>query len=87
MRQASTTIKKIGVALAIAALALILYVLSSGPVFYMARHKIISDKSAKFVYWSLGPLTGWHPYIVYGQWWIFTKQERELMTKWDTWKP
>jgi len=79
MSRPIATLKKIEIVIAVVASVSVFYVLSSGPVLYLVRHKIMSERAANLVYQPLDSLTGWHPYIVYVQWWYYTKAEREHM--------
>ena len=79
MTETKTIIKKIEIVVAVTIIALIVYILSSGPAIYLVRHKVISEKVANFIYEPLDSLTDWHPYQAYVQWWYHTKAEREQM--------
>jgi hypothetical protein len=79
VRLTKTTIKRVAVVAGIASVGLFIYILSSGPAIYLVRHQIISERVANSVYKPLDSLTGWHPYIVYVQWWYYTKAERDKM--------
>jgi hypothetical protein len=79
MPHIKTAIKRIRLVVAVTIVGLIVYILSSGPALYMMRHKMLSEKVAKFIYMPLGQLEDWHPYIVYIRWWYNTKAEREWM--------